>query len=54
MQMLAAGDVYRINGQKNIDGITITTIPFRNFTICFTYDVFYNTTFDENAEQKAI
>ncbi len=54
VQMFCGGGAVRINGQKIVDGLTLTSIPHRNFVYFFVYDIFYNTDNDPNAKNEAI
>lgn len=54
IQMIIGGGAFKSNGDKKVDGITVTSIPFRNTVHYFVFDIFYNTAFDPDAEKKAI
>lgn len=41
--MLCGGGQYKIKGERKVNGLTVTSIPLRNLTHCFTYDIFYDT-----------
>ena len=49
-QTLCGGGVYRDNGNIKVDGLTVTSIPHRNFVHNFVFDVFYNNDIDPDAQ----
>lgn len=40
--MIPGGGDYKAKGEIKVDGLTTTSIPHRNMTHCFTFDIFYN------------
>lgn len=54
IQMGLGGHQVWRKGQRKVDGLTVTSIPHRNYIYNFVFDIFYNTKVDSNAEQQAI
>lgn len=42
VQMIAGGGQHRIKGERTVNGITVTSIPLRNLTHTFSFDVFFD------------
>lgn len=53
-QFLVAGGAHRANGKIKVDGLTVTSIPQRNYVACFMLDILYDLDADQNADRSAL
>lgn len=42
IQMMTGGGAYQAKGKIEVDGLTVTSIPLRNLTHTFSFDIFYD------------
>jgi hypothetical protein len=40
--MMTGGGAYQAKGKIEVDGLTVTSIPLRNLTHTFSFDIFYD------------
>ena len=40
--MVSGGGEHKIKGERRVNGVTVTSIPLRNYTHAFTFDIFYD------------
>ncbi len=52
--MMLGGGAHKNNGKLEVDGLTITSIPQRDFVVILMFDISFDLNLDPNATEKAI